>query len=93
MKLNDVEFKAKCLFIQDARVNPKVTNPNTRTFTSPDWFKPLRFMNNRSALGNNIDNSEESVLHINIKRTARNYLQNFKYIFEEKSQVVVSTRP
>ena len=94
MKLNAVEFKGKCLFIEDAKVSPRVTNPNTRTFTSPDWFEPLRFMNsNSSAVGNNIDNSEERYFHIDFKRTVRNSLQNFKYIFKEKSQVVVNTRP
>ena len=93
VKLNALEFKGKFLFIEHVKVNPKVTNPKTRTFTSPDWFELLRFMNNRSALGNSIDNSEERVLHVYFKRTVRNYLQNFKYIFKEKPQVVLNTRP
>ena len=93
MKLNAVEFKGKCLFIEDAKVSPKVTNSNTRTFTSPDWFEPLKFMNNSPALDNNIDNSEERDLRVYFKRTVRNSLQNFKYIFKQKPQVVVNTRP
>ena len=53
-------------------MRPKVTNPNTRTFTPPDWFEPLRFMNNSSTLGNNIDNREERDLHVDFKRAVRN---------------------
>ena len=91
VKLNAVEFKGKCLLIEDAKVSPKITNSNTRT--SPDWFEPLRYMNNSPALGNNIDNREERDLHVYFKRTVGNSLQNFKYIFKQKRQVVVNTRP
>ena len=92
-KLNGVEFKGKCLFIEDAKIRPKVPNPNTTNFTSPNLFESLRFMNNSSALGNNIDNSEERDFHVNFKRTVRNSLQNFKYIFKQRRQVVVNMHP
>ena len=55
MKLNAVEFKGKCLFIEDGKVRHKITNPNTTSFTSPDRFEPSRFLNNSSAHGNTID--------------------------------------
>ena len=48
------------------QVRPVVTNPNTTTFMSPDRFEPLRFMNNSTALGNNIDNSEERDSHVDL---------------------------
>ena len=34
--LNVTEFKGKCLFTEDAKVRSKVTNANTKTYTSPD---------------------------------------------------------
>lgn len=55
VKLNAVEFKGKCLFIEDGKVRHKITNPNTTSFTSPDRFEPSRFLNNSSAHGNTID--------------------------------------
>ena len=50
-------------------------------------------MNNSSALGNSIANSEEKDFHVNFKRTVRNSLQNFKYIFKQRPQVVVNAHP
>ena len=85
--LNVIEFKGKCLFTEDAKVRSKVTNPNTKTYTSPDWFKLLRFMNNSSVLGNNIDTSEERDLHVDLKRTVRNLvkiLNTFYYLIVKK---------
>ena len=92
-KLIGVEFKGKCLFIEDGNVRPKVTNPNTTGFASPNLFEPLTFMNSSLALGNKIDISEERDFHVNFKRAVRNSQQNFKYIFKQRSQVVVNTRP
>ena len=36
VKLNGVEFKGKFLFIEIAKVKPKVTNPNEINFASPN---------------------------------------------------------
>ena len=93
VKLDCVEFKGKLLFIEDTKVKPKVTNPNITSFSSPNLFEPLRFMNNSSALGDNINNSEERNFHVDFKRTVRNSLQNSEYIFKPRPQVVVNTCP
>ena len=53
VKINDIEFTYKCLFIEDPKLRPKVTNPSTITFISPSPFEPLRFMNNWSDFDNN----------------------------------------
>ena len=45
----------------------RVTNPNAINFTSSNWYGPLRFMNNSPDLGNDIDNSEETDLHVDFK--------------------------
>ena len=34
VKVNGVEFKSKCLFMEDPKLRPKVINPSTITFTS-----------------------------------------------------------
>ena len=81
VKLDGVEFKGKLLFIEDTKVKPKVTNPNVTSFSSPNLFEPLRFMNNSSPLVNDINNSEERNFHVDFKMTVRNFLQNSKYIF------------
>ena len=67
--LNGLEFKGTYLFIEDAKVKPKVTNPNTIHFTSPNPLAPLRFTSNNPDLGNNIDNSEESHFNVDFKRS------------------------
>ena len=41
VKLNGVEFKGRFLFIEIAKVKPKVTNSNKINFTSPNRFEPL----------------------------------------------------
>ena len=41
VKLNGVEFKGKFLIIENAKVRPKVTNPNLKNFTSSNRFEPL----------------------------------------------------
>ena len=73
-----MSFKGQCLFIEDAKLCSKVADPNATSFTSPNPFKPLRFTNNSSILGNNIDSSEERDFHVDFKRTVKNSLQNSK---------------
>ena len=51
--LNGLELKGTYLFTEDAKVKP---------------LAPLRFTNNNPDLGNNIDNREESHLHVDFKR-------------------------
>ena len=41
-----MEFKGKFLIIENAKVRPKVTNPNLTNFTSPNRFEPLTFESN-----------------------------------------------
>ena len=79
-----VKLNGRSSFIEDAKVKPKVTNPNTINFISPNRFDPLRFTNNSPDLGNDIDNSEESDLHVDFKRTVRNSQQNSKYISKRR---------
>ena len=82
VKINDIEFTFKCLFIEDPKLRPKVTNPSTITFTSPRPFEPLRFTNNSSDFGNNINNSKERDFHVQFDRAVRNSVQNSTYIFK-----------
>ena len=67
-----MEFKGKFLFIEIAKINPKVTNPNKIIFFPPNRFEPLRFVDNSLDLGNNIDHSEENDLRVDFKRTVMN---------------------
>ena len=53
-------------------------------------MKPLGFVNNSSDLGNNINHSEESDLHVDFKRTVKNSQQNSKYISKLKPALVVN---
>ena len=53
VKLNSLEFKGIFSIIEIVKVKPKVTNPN-KNFISSNWFEPLRFVNNRLDLGNDI---------------------------------------
>ena len=87
-----MEFKGN-FFTEIAKVKPKVTNPNKINFTSPNRFEPLRFANNSSDRGNDIDHSEESDLRVHFKRTVRNSQQNAKYISKWKPPVVVNAHP
>ena len=57
IKLNGVRFKDNFLFIENAKVKPKVTNKIN--FISPNRFQPLRLVKNSPGLGNDIDHSEE----------------------------------
>ena len=68
-KLNGVEFKGKFLNIENAKVRPKITNPNLINFLSPNRFEPLTFLNDSRDLGNDIDQSEESDLRVDFKRS------------------------
>ena len=61
VKLNGVEFKGKLLFIEIAKVKPKITNQNKINFTSPNRFEPLKFANDNLDLGIDIDHSEELI--------------------------------
>ena len=88
MKINDIEFTYKCLFIEDPKLRPKVTNPSTITFASPSPFEPLRFMNNSS----DFDNNKERDFHVQFERTVRNSVQNSPYILKRRPRVVVKTR-
>ena len=69
------------MFTEDAKVNPKITNPNTRNSVSPNWFQPLRFMKNSPDLGKDIGNIEESGLQVDFKGIARSSYQNSKMHF------------
>ena len=60
VKLNGVEFKGKFLIIENAKVRPKVTNPNLTNFPSPNRFEPLTFEKNIPDLGNDIDHNKVS---------------------------------
>ena len=93
VKLNGVEFKGIFLFIEIAKVKPKVTNPNKISFTSPNRFEPLRFANNSLDLGNYIERGEEIDLCVDFIRTVRNSQQNSKYIFKRRPPVVVNAHP
>ena len=77
VKLNGLEFKGIISTIEIAKVKPKVTNPN-KNFVSPNWFEPLRFVNNRLDLGNDIEHSEERDLPADSKRAVRHSQQNSK---------------
>ena len=93
VKLNGVEFKGKFLIIENAKVRPKVTNPNLTNFTSPNRFEPLTFENNGSDLGNDIDHSEESDMCADLKRTVRNPQQTSKHNSKRRPPVVVKIHP
>ena len=93
VKLNGVEFKGKFLIIENAKVRPKVTNPNLTNFTSPNRFEPLTFENSGPDLGNGIDHGEESDTCADLKRTIRNSQQNSKHNSKQRSPVVVNTHP
>ena len=92
VKLNGVEFKVKFLIIKNAKVRPKVTNPNLTNFTSPNRFKPLTFENNGPDLGNDIDHSEESDMCADLKRTVRNSHQTSKHNSKRRPPVVHPSR-
>ena len=93
VNLNGVEFKRKCLFIEDGKIKPKEANPNALNFTSPNRFQPFRFMNNGPDLGNNLDDSEENDFYVDFKRTARNFQQNSKCISRRRPLIVVNAHP
>ena len=93
VKLNGVEFKGKYLFNEDAKVKPKVANPNTINFTSPNRFEPSRFVSNTPDLIKNINNCTESDLHVDFKSTVKNPQQNSKYIFKRRCPIVVNVHP
>ena len=59
-----VEFKDNFWIIENAKVRPKVRNPNLINFTSLNRFEPLTFVNNSPDLGNDIDHSEESDMFV-----------------------------
>ena len=88
-----MESKGKFLFIEIAKVKPKVTNPNKINFSSPNRFEPLRFVNTSPDLGNDIDHSKENDLRVDFKRTVRNSQQNSKYISKWRPPVVVNAHP
>ena len=88
-----MEFKGKILFIENAKVKPKVTNPNEINFTSSNQFEPLRFVNSSPDLGNDIDHIEERDLCIDFKKTVSNSQQNSKYISKRRPLVVVNAYP
>ena len=67
-----MEFKGKFLIIENAKVRPKVTNPNLIDVTSLNRFELLTFVNNSPDLGNYIHHSEESDIGAHFKRTERN---------------------
>ena len=50
-------------------------------------------MNNSPDLGNDIDNSQESDLHVDFKRTVRNSQQNSKYISKRRPPALVNSHP
>ena len=93
VKLNGVEFKGKFLIIENAKVRPKVTNPNLTNFTSPNRFEPLTYESNGPDLGNDIDHSEESDMCADLKRTVRNSQQTSKHNSKRRPPVVVNTHP
>ena len=82
----------KCLFTENVKIRPKITNPNTINFTTPNRFEPLRFMNS-PYLGNDIANSEESDLYLDFKKTVTYSQQNSKYISKRRPPVVVNAHP
>ena len=63
-------------------VKPQVANPNRIRFES------LRFMDNTSNLCSDIENSEESDLHVDFKRNVKNSEKNSKYISKRRPLVV-----
>ena len=67
VKLNGVEFKGKFLFIEIAKVKPKVTNSNKINFTSSNRFEPLGFASNIADLGNDIEHIEEISLRVDLR--------------------------
>ena len=50
-------------------------------------------MSNSPAFGSDIDGDEKSDLHVDFKRTVRNFQQNSKYISKRRSPVVVNANP
>ena len=44
-------------------------------------------------LGNDIDNSEESGLHVDFKRAVKNSQQNSKCIFKRRRLIIVNVHP
>ena len=92
VKLNGLEFKGIFQIIEIAKVKPKVTNPN-KNFISTNWFEPLRFVNNRLDLGNDIEHSEERDLPADFKRAVRHSQQNSKYISKWRPPVEVNVHP
>ena len=76
VELNGVEFKGKFLFIEIAKVKPKLIYPNKISFTTSNGFEPLRFANNSPDLGNDIDYNEEIHFRVDFKRTVRSSQQN-----------------
>ena len=65
--------------MENAKVRPKVTNPNLTNFTSPNRFESLTYENNGPDLGNDIDHSEESDMCADLKTTVRNSQQTSKH--------------
>ena len=93
VKLNGVEFKGKFLFIEIAKVKPKVTNSNKIDFTSSNRFEPLGFASNISDLGNDIEHIEEISLRVDFKRTVRDSQKNSKHISKWRSPFVINSHP
>ena len=93
VKLNGLKLKGIFLFIEIAKVKPKITNPNKIYFTSPNRFESLRFVNNSLDLGNDIEHSEENDLGADFKRTVRNSQQNQNYISKQRPLVEVNAHP
>ena len=50
-------------------------------------------MSNSPALVSDIDGGEKSDLHVDFKRTVRNFQQNSKYISKQRSPAVVDANP
>ena len=93
VKLNGVEFKGKFLFIEIAKVKPKVTNSNKIDFTSSNRFEPLGFASNIADLGNDIEHIEEISLRVDFKRTVRDSQKNSKHISKWRPPFVINSHP
>ena len=87
-----MEFKGKFLFIDIAKVKPKVTNQKK-------YVLNLQINLNHSSFANKIVRiywnhpSEEKYLHVDFKRKVRNSQQNSKYISKRKPLVKVNAHP